>query len=105
VFHIFGGLVEFERNLIRERRHAKLAATQARGRKGGRPKRLNSQQRSLSSNWPSMLQVPDSVKVGRMSSSEMKTAEKKWSDFKTKKVMQIDLDASSPKPLSSSSHA
>jgi len=47
VFHIFGALAEFERNLIRERTHARLEAARARGRKGGRPKRFNSQQRSL----------------------------------------------------------
>src|SRR5262249_38587318 len=37
VFHIFGALAEFERNLIRERSIAGLAAARARGRKGGRP--------------------------------------------------------------------
>lgn len=36
VFHIFGSLAEFERDLIRERTHAGLAAAAARGRKGGR---------------------------------------------------------------------
>jgi DNA invertase Pin-like site-specific DNA recombinase len=45
VFHIFGALAEFERNLIRERTKAGLDA--ARGRKGGRPKRLSAQQRAL----------------------------------------------------------
>ncbi len=40
VFHIFGVLAEFERNLIRERTYAGLAAARAeRGRKGGRQKR------------------------------------------------------------------
>lgn len=34
---IFGALAEFERELIRERTHAGLAAARARGRKGGRP--------------------------------------------------------------------
>lgn len=38
VFHIFGALAEFERNLIRERTLAGLAAARARGRKGGRPR-------------------------------------------------------------------
>ncbi len=38
VFHIFGALAEFERNLIRERTYAGLAAARARGRKGGRRK-------------------------------------------------------------------
>ncbi len=40
VFHIFGALAEFERNLIRERTQAGLLAARARGRKGGRPKSL-----------------------------------------------------------------
>jgi len=38
VFHIFGALAEFERDLIRERTRAGLAAARARGRKGGRPR-------------------------------------------------------------------
>lgn len=38
VFHIFGALAEFERDLIRERTHAGLAAARARGRKGGHPR-------------------------------------------------------------------
>lgn len=37
VFHIFGALAEFERNLIRERTIAGLEAARARGRLGGRP--------------------------------------------------------------------
>ncbi len=37
VFHLFGALAEFERELIRERTNAGLAAARARGRKGGRP--------------------------------------------------------------------
>ena len=41
IFHVFGALAEFERNLIRERTQAGLAAARARGRKGGRPKRLD----------------------------------------------------------------
>jgi DNA invertase Pin-like site-specific DNA recombinase len=40
VFHIFGALAEFERNLIKERTLAGLSAARARGRLGGRP-RLN----------------------------------------------------------------
>jgi DNA invertase Pin-like site-specific DNA recombinase len=38
IFHIFAALAEFERDLIRERTNAGLAAARARGRKGGRPK-------------------------------------------------------------------
>jgi DNA invertase Pin-like site-specific DNA recombinase len=41
IFHIFGALAEFERNLIRERTQAGLAAARARGRQGGRPKSLD----------------------------------------------------------------
>lgn len=43
IFHIFGALAEFERNLIRERTQAGLQAARARGRKGGRPKSLSAQ--------------------------------------------------------------
>ncbi|HUX88247.1 MAG TPA: recombinase family protein [Chloroflexota bacterium] len=41
IFHIFGALAEFERELIRERTRAGLAAARARGRQGGRPKKLD----------------------------------------------------------------
>ena len=41
VFQIFGALAEFEHNLIRERTLAGLSAARARGRKGGRPKALD----------------------------------------------------------------
>ena len=47
VFHIFGALAEFERNLIRERTYAGLAAARARGRKGGRRKKLGEKQRAV----------------------------------------------------------
>ena len=39
IFHVFGALAEFERELIRERTKAGLEAARARGRKGGRPGR------------------------------------------------------------------
>src|SRR5205823_11925443 len=38
VFHIFGALAEFERDIIRERTQAGLTAARARGRLSGRPK-------------------------------------------------------------------
>ena len=44
VFHLFAAMAEFERNLIRERTHAGLAAARARGRKGGRKPSLSPQQ-------------------------------------------------------------
>jgi DNA invertase Pin-like site-specific DNA recombinase len=40
IFHIFGALAEFERDIIRERTQAGLLAARARGKKGGRPKVL-----------------------------------------------------------------
>lgn len=47
IFHIFGALAEFERNLIQERTKAGLAAARARGKKGGRPKTLNEKEREI----------------------------------------------------------
>jgi DNA invertase Pin-like site-specific DNA recombinase len=47
IFHIFGALAEFERNLIRERTQAGLTAARDRGRKGGRPKALSAKQLSI----------------------------------------------------------
>jgi len=45
--HMFGARAEFERTLIRERTRAGLAAARAHGRKGGRPKLLDVDQRAL----------------------------------------------------------
>ena len=47
IFHIFGALAEFERNLIRERTQAGLTAARERGRTGGRPKALTGRQLSI----------------------------------------------------------
>jgi DNA invertase Pin-like site-specific DNA recombinase len=43
-FHVFAALAEFERNLVRERTYAGLAAARARGRQGGRKPSLEAQQ-------------------------------------------------------------
>jgi len=40
IFHLMGALAEFERDLIRERTNAGLAAAKARGHIGGRPRKL-----------------------------------------------------------------
>lgn len=45
IFHIFASLAEFERDIIRERTNAGLAAARARGRKGGRPKGVDERKR------------------------------------------------------------
>jgi DNA invertase Pin-like site-specific DNA recombinase len=47
IFSIFGAIAEFERNLIKERTKAGLAAARARGRLGGRPPKLNQKQIDL----------------------------------------------------------
>jgi len=44
VFSVIGAMAEYERNLIRERTMAGLAAARARGRMGGRPKSLDESQ-------------------------------------------------------------
>jgi DNA invertase Pin-like site-specific DNA recombinase len=41
IFQVMGAMAEFERNIIRERTTAGLAAARARGRNGGRPKALS----------------------------------------------------------------
>src|SRR6266446_472324 len=47
IFHIFGALAEFERDIIRERTQAGLLAARARGRKGGQPKALTPKQAAI----------------------------------------------------------
>lgn len=44
IFHIFGALAQFERELIKERTNAGLKAARVRGRLGGRPSLLNKYQ-------------------------------------------------------------
>ena len=47
IFHIFGALAEFERDIITERTNAGLTAARARGRKGSRPRSSLSDDRKL----------------------------------------------------------
>ena len=49
VFHVFGALAEFERDLIRERTMAGLASARARGRSGGRPRAMDDEKVRLAS--------------------------------------------------------
>lgn len=44
IFHVFGALAEFERELVQQRTRAGLAAARARGRRGGRPPLLTEDQ-------------------------------------------------------------
>jgi DNA invertase Pin-like site-specific DNA recombinase len=50
VFHIFGALAEFEREIIRERTNAGLSAARSRGKSGGRPKALTEKQVQMLNN-------------------------------------------------------
>lgn len=47
IFHVFGALAEFERELVRERTQAGLAAARASGRTGGRPSTLTEEHVAL----------------------------------------------------------
>jgi DNA invertase Pin-like site-specific DNA recombinase len=47
IFHIFGALAEFERDIITERTNAGLNAARAGGRQGGRPRSSLSDERKL----------------------------------------------------------
>ncbi|CZH86524.1 TPA: recombinase family protein [Legionella pneumophila] len=47
MFHVFGAISEFERNLIKERTLDGLEAARAIGRQGGRPEKLTDEQKEL----------------------------------------------------------
>ncbi|NNM78060.1 recombinase family protein [Sphingomonas sp. ID1715] len=61
VFHLFGALAEFERELIRERTLAGLAAARAQGRIGGRPRKLSAEKLKAAQQ---LLQDPKSTVSG-----------------------------------------
>lgn len=70
MFNIFGSLAQFERDLIRERTRAGLAAALARGRKGGRPAKLDEKQvrevrRLYESKSVTVNQIAAMMNVGR----------------------------------------
>jgi DNA invertase Pin-like site-specific DNA recombinase len=70
IFHVFAGLAEFEREIIRERTHAGLDAARARGRTGGRrpkmtPGKLATAQQLYDSNAHTMEQIAEIVGVSR----------------------------------------
>jgi DNA invertase Pin-like site-specific DNA recombinase len=70
VFHIFGALAEFERDLIRERTLAGLAAAKARGHVGGRPtvmtaQKLKTARKLLASGDHATDAVAQAIGVGR----------------------------------------
>jgi DNA invertase Pin-like site-specific DNA recombinase len=53
VFHIFGALAEFEREIIRERTQAGLESARSRGKVGGRPKTLTARRVQILRNMAS----------------------------------------------------
>ncbi len=69
VFHIFGALGQFERDLIRERTTAGLRAAAARGRKGGRPRAVTdeklSRARALIEQGLTVREAASRVRVGK----------------------------------------
>lgn len=56
VFHVFGALAEFERDLVQERTQAGLAAARARGKKGGRRRVMDAKKVAMA---VALLQNPD----------------------------------------------
>jgi DNA invertase Pin-like site-specific DNA recombinase len=71
IFHLMGALAEFERDLIRERTNAGLAAARARGRKGGRPRKLKTDakvaiaRRLFEDKAHSLDEICESLKISR----------------------------------------
>ncbi|MER7447542.1 recombinase family protein [Microbacterium sp. NPDC097977] len=65
ILHVFASLAEFERDLIRERTNTGLAAARARGRFGGRPRVLTSDQEQI---------ARTAHQQGRMSVTEISVA-------------------------------
>jgi DNA invertase Pin-like site-specific DNA recombinase len=62
IFHVFGALAEFERDLLRQRTNAGLEAARRRGRIGGRKRKLSRDQ---------VDEVLDAVTAGRRTQAEM----------------------------------
>lgn len=72
IFHMFGALAEFERNLIRERTMAGLASARARGRKGGRPPAVSKKKRELAVKlYREMQPVPEILEIVGISRSTL----------------------------------
>ena len=62
IFHVFGALAEFEREIISERTKAGLQAAKARGRCGGRPRLMDQEKVRLAR----MLHNDKSITVGEI---------------------------------------
>jgi len=69
-FHIFAAIAEFEKDIIKERTLTGLNAARARGRKGGRPKKLTDSQlllmkRMHADKANSIQEICDTFKISR----------------------------------------
>lgn len=69
IFHVFGALGQFERDLIQERTRAGLSAAAARGRKGGRKPVVTSDKlqkaRTLLAQGLNVREVATRLKIGK----------------------------------------
>jgi DNA invertase Pin-like site-specific DNA recombinase len=69
IFHVFGALGQFERDLIRERTRAGLKAAEARGRRGGRKPVVTEEKlrraRDLIAKGPTVRETAARVKIGK----------------------------------------
>ena len=89
IFHLFGALAQFERELIRERTMAGLAAARARGRKGGRPPKLSAEKLRVAQR---LLKDPESTvsEVARTLGVHRSTLHKALHGMLAKKVNGVD---------------
>ncbi|WZU35962.1 DNA-invertase hin (plasmid) [Rhodococcus ruber] len=69
IFSIFAALADFERNLIRERTQVGLAAARARGRVGGRPRKMTAnkvrQAKKMREGGMAQTEIAEILGVGR----------------------------------------
>lgn len=77
IFHLFGALAEFERDLIRERTRAGMAAAAARGHKGGRQRSVTEDKllraRAMLGSGLTIREIAARIKVGKTSLYEALT--------------------------------
>ena len=83
VFHIFGALGQFERDLIQERTRAGLAAAAARGRKSGRKPVITDEKlkraRGMIGKGLTVREIATRLKVGKTALYEALRSEIRWS--------------------------
>ena len=102
IFHIFGALAEFERNLIRERTLVGLTAARARGRRGGKPKVLTARQRSIAQSvyddlQTSIVEICQTLKISKATLYRSIKTGKETSNLSTVKSRRATPD--SPKGI------